>query len=135
MLLVYSVAAFHIRAQQWSDAVMLLTRFASACDTANLRSSQCRAYLSAVVVLLYAQDTLQAFNVYQVRSEQGSTVPSRIRGHSPFSILSLRGACSLLLGNFVHYGLEISCNAGRWPMSLVHQQRQPPRRFEGAVRP
>ncbi|KAK9835464.1 hypothetical protein WJX74_000594 [Apatococcus lobatus] len=57
--------AFHIRAQQWSDAVLLLTRFASACDSANLRSSQCRAYLSAVVVLLYAQDTLQAFNVYQ----------------------------------------------------------------------
>ncbi len=60
-------AAFQIRAKQWPDAVIMLTRFASACDGANMRSSQCRAYLSAVVVLLYAQDVLQAFNVYQAR--------------------------------------------------------------------
>ena len=100
-------AAFNVRAQQWSDAVLLLTRFAAACDGANMRSSQCRAYLSAVVVLLYAQDILQAFNVYQVSNYAPlsslvfqqppvlSSLPCLIRASSTIFLRDLRWSRTL----------------------------------------
>lgn len=54
-----------IKTQKWGDAVRLLMRFAASCDACGARSSQCKAYLGAVVVWLYGQDAKQAWMTYQ----------------------------------------------------------------------
>ena len=59
-------AASVIRNQRYSDAVNLLLRYAAACDASNAKSSQCRAYLGAVVVQLYAENATEAWQIYQV---------------------------------------------------------------------
>ncbi|KAK9815390.1 hypothetical protein WJX72_002807 [[Myrmecia] bisecta] len=54
-----------IRQQRWGDATGMLMRYALACESSKARSSQCKAYLGAVVVWLYAQDASQAWATYQ----------------------------------------------------------------------
>lgn len=65
-LCAYLHAGSVIRNQRYSDAVSLLLRYAEACDASNAKSSQCRAYLGAVVVQLYAENASEAWQVYQV---------------------------------------------------------------------
>ena len=43
-------------------------RFAASCDACGARSSQCKAYMGAVVVWLYGQDAKQAWMTYQARA-------------------------------------------------------------------
>lgn len=57
----------HIRLANFTEAAALLMKFAVACHKLQLRSSQCKAYLGAVVVWLYAQDIREAWAIYQVR--------------------------------------------------------------------
>lgn len=46
-----------------AEAVSMLLRFGEACDSGNARSSQCKAYLGAVVVWLYAENPKEAWQV------------------------------------------------------------------------
>lgn len=55
----------YIRTEKYSDAVGILLRFAAACDTTGAHVSQCKAYLGAVVVWLYANNGEQAWATYQ----------------------------------------------------------------------
>lgn len=57
-----------LKMQRYADAVNLLLRFAVVCDTTGATGSQCKCYLSAVVVWLFAGDASQAWAVYQVCS-------------------------------------------------------------------
>ena len=50
------------------DAMNMLMRFAIACDAAHATSSQCSAYLGAVVVGLYSGNATEAWATYQVRA-------------------------------------------------------------------
>lgn len=61
-----------VRMGMHAEAVSLLLRFAVACQGLQLRSSQCKAYLGAIVVWLFAQDAAQAWAVYQVRGPKHS---------------------------------------------------------------
>lgn len=56
-----------MRAEAWADAVSMLLRFAASCEGAGARNSQCKAYLGAVVVWLYAGKARDAWVTYQVR--------------------------------------------------------------------
>ena len=58
-------AAGEIRLAKYPEAVALLMRFGAACDRLGLRP--CKAYLSAVITWLYAQDGAQALSTLQVR--------------------------------------------------------------------
>ncbi len=58
-----------LRAEKWADAVSMLLRFAASCDGAGARNSQCKAYLGAVVVWLYAGKANDAWVTYQVRGK------------------------------------------------------------------
>ncbi len=60
-------AGSHIKNQRYVDAMNMLMRFAQACDASNATSSQCKAYLGAVVVGLYAGNAAEAWATYQVR--------------------------------------------------------------------
>lgn len=57
---------FLVKSGQWHESSNLLMRFAASCDAAGARSSQCKAYLGAVVVWLHAGDAKQAWMTYQV---------------------------------------------------------------------
>ena len=59
------MTGLYIRTEKWAEAVGVLLRFAAACDATNATVSQCKAYLGAVVVWLYANDGAQAWAVYQ----------------------------------------------------------------------
>lgn len=59
-------AALYIRRQKYSEAVGMLLKFAAACDASQAIASQCKCYLGAITVWLYACDGKQAWAVYQV---------------------------------------------------------------------
>lgn len=62
----YRQAIAHlVRSENWPDAVSMLLRFATSCHRCNARSSQCKAYLSAVVVWFWAGNASEAWNTYQ----------------------------------------------------------------------
>ena len=63
-------AAGEIRLAKYPEAVALLMRFAAACDKIGLRP--CKAYLSAVITWLFAQDGAQALATLQVLSLKSS---------------------------------------------------------------
>lgn len=60
-----------VRTEQWGEAVSMLLRFAASCDGAGARNSQCKAYLGAVVVWLYAGKAKDAWVTYQVGGGAG----------------------------------------------------------------
>jgi len=60
-----SAIAHSVRNQKWSNAAMLSMRFAASCDAAGADHSQCKAYLGAIVIWLYAEDASQAWATYQ----------------------------------------------------------------------
>ena len=63
------ITGLYIRTEKWAEAVGVLLRFAAACDATNAIVSQCKAYLGAVVVWLFANDGAQAWAVYQVQAQ------------------------------------------------------------------
>ncbi|KAI3428586.1 hypothetical protein D9Q98_007408 [Chlorella vulgaris] len=54
-----------VRAGKWADAASMLLRFAVSCDGMGARNSQCKAYLGAVVVWLFAGKAKDAWATYQ----------------------------------------------------------------------
>ena len=58
-------AAGEIRLAKYPEAVSLLMRFAASSDRLGL--PPCKAYLSAAIVWLFAQDAAQAWATLQVR--------------------------------------------------------------------
>lgn len=66
-----------VRTEKWADAVSMLLRFAASCDGAGARNSQCKAYLGAVVVWLYAGKAHDAWVTYQVRAPAEALVVGR----------------------------------------------------------
>ena len=49
----------------------MLLRFAASCDASGARNSECKAYLGAVVVWLYAGKAKDAWLTYQVGARLG----------------------------------------------------------------
>lgn len=70
------VTGGQIRMAKYAEAVGLLLRFALACQSLQLTSSQCKAYLGAVVVWLFAENASEAWAVYQVCSFVASSTSS-----------------------------------------------------------
>lgn len=54
-----------VRSGKFTDAAAMLMRFGEACDSVGARNSQCKAYLGASVVLLYAQQPKEAWQSFQ----------------------------------------------------------------------
>ncbi|KAI3455874.1 hypothetical protein Pfo_012537 [Paulownia fortunei] len=50
----------YVKLEKYTDAATLLSRWALAADKCNATHSQCKAYLSAIIVYLYAHDFQQA---------------------------------------------------------------------------
>lgn len=54
----------YINLEKYADAATFLLRWGLAADNCNARNSQCKAYLSAIIVYLYANDFKQAEKCY-----------------------------------------------------------------------
>lgn len=62
---IYHAAIAHqIRIEKWQEAVGLLLKYGSICDSKELKASLARCYLGAVIVCLYAEDVSQAIAVH-----------------------------------------------------------------------
>lgn len=54
----------YIKLEKYEDAASTLLRWGLAADKCNAKNSQCKAYLSAIIVYLYAHDFKQAEKCY-----------------------------------------------------------------------
>ncbi|KAL3654622.1 hypothetical protein CASFOL_001607 [Castilleja foliolosa] len=55
-----AVTSVYVKLEKYTDAATSLLRWALAADKSNATHSQCKAYLSAIIVYLYAHDFQQA---------------------------------------------------------------------------
>ncbi|XP_071920911.1 gamma-soluble NSF attachment protein [Coffea arabica] len=55
-----AAASVYLKLEKYTDAATVLLRWALAADKCNATHSQCKAYLSAIIVYLYAHDFQQA---------------------------------------------------------------------------
>jgi len=116
MLYPCPVAGLYIRTQKYPEAVGMLLRFAAACDSTGAQVSQCKAYLGAVVVWLFASDGAQAWAVYQVRNSLHAPVKTSclLRRCSsgdvrPRCIASLAISCTRF---WEHTHIKVQCHGG-----------------------
>ncbi|KAL5716216.1 hypothetical protein ACHQM5_017938 [Ranunculus cassubicifolius] len=66
----------YIKLERLDDAAACLLRLGSAADSCKATNSQCKAYLSAIIVYLYAHDFKQAEKCYNDCSQVGEFVNS-----------------------------------------------------------
>ncbi|GMI72234.1 gamma-soluble NSF attachment protein, GAMMA-SOLUBLE NSF ATTACHMENT PROTEIN [Hibiscus trionum] len=59
-----AAASIYVKLEKYTDAATFLLRLGLAADKSNARNSQCKAYLSAIIVYLYAHDLKQAEKCY-----------------------------------------------------------------------
>ncbi|KAK8930607.1 Gamma-soluble NSF attachment protein [Platanthera zijinensis] len=59
-----SSTSIYIKLEKYMDAAIFLLRWGAAADKCNAVNSQCKAYLSAIIVYLYAHDFKQAQKCY-----------------------------------------------------------------------
>lgn len=59
-----AAAAVYIKLEKYTDAAAFLLRLGLAADKCSATNSQCKAYLSAIIVYLYAHDFKQAEKCY-----------------------------------------------------------------------
>ncbi|XP_020400898.1 gamma-soluble NSF attachment protein [Zea mays] len=64
-----AAAALYIKMEKYLDAAALFLRLGLAADKCNAINSQCKAYLSAIIIYLYAHDFQQAQECYNDCSE------------------------------------------------------------------
>ncbi|TYJ33661.1 hypothetical protein E1A91_A05G118400v1 [Gossypium mustelinum] len=62
--LYHAVTNIYVKLEKYTDAVAFLLKLGLAADKCNATNSQCKAYLSAVIVYLYAHDLKQAEKCY-----------------------------------------------------------------------
>ncbi|KNA25586.1 hypothetical protein SOVF_005370 [Spinacia oleracea] len=59
-----AAASVYIKLEKYEDAATVLLRWGLAADKCNAKNSQCKAYLSAIIVYLYIHDLKQAEQCY-----------------------------------------------------------------------
>ncbi|KAL0398182.1 UNVERIFIED_CONTAM: Gamma-soluble NSF attachment protein [Sesamum radiatum] len=59
-----AATSVYVKLEKYTDAATFLLRWALAADKCNASHSQCKAYLSAIIVYLYAHDFQQAEKCY-----------------------------------------------------------------------
>ncbi|XVF23069.1 hypothetical protein REPUB_Repub13aG0006200 [Reevesia pubescens] len=59
-----AATSIYVKLEKYTDAATFLLRLGLAADKCNATNSQCKAYLSAIIVYLYAHDLKQAEKCY-----------------------------------------------------------------------
>ncbi|KAI4963387.1 hypothetical protein ZWY2020_014175 [Hordeum vulgare] len=59
-----AAVSLYVKLEKYSDAAAFHLRLGSAADKCNVINSQCKVYLSAIIIYLYAHDFQQAQKCY-----------------------------------------------------------------------
>lgn len=71
-----AATSVYLKLEKYTDAATFLLRWGLAADKCNATHSQCKAYLSAIIVYLYAHDFNQAEKCYNDCSQIGAFLSS-----------------------------------------------------------
>lgn len=82
--------AMMLTEKRYREAVEVLLKFGQACQRSKSTNSQCKAYLAAIVVWLYADDVVEANTTFQdlmqvdafLESEEGAAAENLLRAYS-----------------------------------------------------
>ncbi|KAL8108566.1 hypothetical protein AgCh_024875 [Apium graveolens] len=96
-----AAASVYIKLEKYTDAATFLLRWGLSADKCNATHSQCKAYLSAIIVYLYANDFNQAQKCYNDCSQVDAFLSSD----------QSRSAAKLLSAYFEGVVEEIKCVA------------------------
>ncbi|CAN0920221.1 Gamma-soluble NSF attachment protein [Linum grandiflorum] len=101
-----ALTAVHIKLEKYTDAAASLLRLGLAADKCNATNSQCKAYLGAIVVYLYANDVKAAEKCYNdcsqiaafLGSEQGRCASKLLSAYSEGDVEEIKrvGQCSTI---------------------------------------
>jgi len=93
-----ALSAVHIKLEKYTDAAAALLRLGLAADKSNATNSQCKAYLGAIVVYLYANDVKAAGKCYNdcsqipafLGSDQGRCASKLLSAYSEGNIEEIK---------------------------------------------
>ncbi|KAF5475482.1 hypothetical protein F2P56_007284 [Juglans regia] len=107
----------YVKLEKYTDAAAFLLRWGVAADKCNATNSQCKAYLSAIIVYLYAHDFKQAEKSYNdcsqidvfLRSDQGRCASKLLSAYSEGDIEEIkRLAQSSTISNLDHVIIRLA---------------------------
>ncbi|GAY33809.1 hypothetical protein CUMW_008130 [Citrus unshiu] len=107
----------YIKLEKYADAATFLLRWGLAADKCNATNSQCKAYLSAIIVYLYANDFKQAEKCYNdcsqvdafLRSDQNRCATKLISAYTEGDIEEIkRVAQSSTISNLDHAIIKLA---------------------------
>ncbi|MED6119321.1 hypothetical protein PIB30_010833 [Stylosanthes scabra] len=106
-----SATGVYIKLEKYSDAAPLQLKLGLAADKCNATNSQCKAYLSAIILYLYANDNKQAEKCYNdcsqvdafLKSDQNRCASNLLAAYSDGDIEEIkRIAQSSIVSNLDH---------------------------------
>jgi len=112
-----AVTSVYIKLEKYTDAATFLLRWGLAADKCNATNSQCKAYLSSIIVYLYAHDFKQAEKCYNdcsqidafLRSDQGRCASRLLSAYSEGDIEEIkRLAQSSTVSNLDHVIIRLA---------------------------
>lgn len=107
----------YIKLEKYTDAATFLLRWGLAADKCNASNSQCKAYLSAIIVYLYANDFKQAEKCYNdcsqidvfLRSDQNRCATKLISAYNEGDVEEIkRVAQSSTISNLDHVIIKLA---------------------------
>ncbi|KAG2689571.1 hypothetical protein I3843_09G144300 [Carya illinoinensis] len=112
-----AATSVYVKLEKYTDAAAFLLRWGVAADKCNATNSQCKAYLSAIIVYLYAHDFKQAEKSYNdcsqidvfLRSDQGRCASKLLSAYSEGDIEEIkRLAQSSTISNLDHVIIRLA---------------------------
>ncbi|PIN17746.1 Protein required for fusion of vesicles in vesicular transport, gamma-SNAP [Handroanthus impetiginosus] len=112
-----AATSVYIKLEKYEDAATFLLRLALAADNCNAKHSQCKAYLSAIIVYLYAHDFQQAEKCYNdccqveafLNSDQNRAATKLLSAYTDGDVEEIkRAAQSSIISNLDHVIIKLA---------------------------
>ncbi|KAF8096103.1 hypothetical protein N665_0317s0009 [Sinapis alba] len=110
-------ASVYIKLEKFTDAATFFLRLGVAADKCDATNSQCKAYLSAIIVYLYGHDLKQAEKCYNdcsqidafLKSDQNRTASRLLTAYNEGDIEEIKKvACSSTVSNLDHVIIKLA---------------------------
>lgn len=110
-------ASVYIKLEKFADAATFFLRLGVAADKCDATNSQCKAYLSAIIVYLYGHDLKQAEKCYNdcsqidafLKSDQNRTASRLLTAYNEGDIEEIKKvACSSTVNNLDHAIIKLA---------------------------
>ncbi|GFQ04446.1 gamma-soluble nsf attachment protein [Phtheirospermum japonicum] len=112
-----AATSIYVKLEKYTDAATFLLRWALAADKSNAAHSQCKAYLSAIIVYLYAHDFQQAEKCHNdccqveafLNSDQNRAATRLISAYTDGDVEEIkRAAQSSIISNLDHVIIKLA---------------------------